>query len=292
MFSDPVSLTLAPMSDLVIDLYLPQELTHAVLTTHGGANQTNYISNTGNFAGAADFPVKGTTPSWFFLERVEVAAPPQAGAIVTFGDSITDGTRSTINTNNRWPDHLAKRLLAKPGDAHGILNQAIAGNRLLTEQVVPFGINALARFDRDVLAQTGATHVVVLEGINDIGMGRPGPSPEDLIAAHEQIAARAHAHGLKIYGCTLTPFEGAAYFSPAGETKRQAFNTWMRSQKVYDGVIDFDAVVRDPQNPTKIQMAYDSGDHLHPNDAGYEAMGGAIDLKLFGAAGAAKTKRR
>ena len=295
MFSDPVSLAVAPMSDLVIDLYLPQELTDATLTTHGGANQTNYVSNTGNFAGAADFPVKGTTPSWYFLERVEVTAAPTVGAIVTFGDSITDGTRSTANTNSRWPDHLAKRLLAKPGDAHGILNQAIAGNRLLTEQVVPFGINALARFDRDVLAQTGVTHVVVLEGINDIGMARqgPGPSAEDLIAAHEQIVERAHAHGLKIYGCTLTPFEGAAYFSPAGETKRQAFNTWMRSQKIYDGVIDFDAVVRDPQSPTKVQMAYDSGDHLHPNDAGYEAMGGAIDLKLFGAGAApAKAKRK
>ncbi len=176
MFSDPVSLAVAPMSDLVVDLYLPQELTGATLTTHGGANQTNYISDTGNHAGAADFPVKGTTPSWFFLERVEVTAAPQVGAIVTFGDSITDGTRSTANTNNRWPDHLAKRLLAKPGDAHGILNQAIAGNRLLTEAIVPFGINALARFDRDVLAQTGVTHVVVLEGINDIGMAREGPA--------------------------------------------------------------------------------------------------------------------
>ncbi len=298
MFSDAVNLTVAPLSDLVIDLFLPQDLTQAALTTHGGANQTNYLSDTGNFAGAADFPVHGTTPSWFFLERVEVTAPPQVSAIIAFGDSITDGTRSTANTNSRWPDQLAKRLLAKPGDAHGILNQAIAGNRLLTEGVVPFGINALARFDRDVLAQTGATHVIVLEGINDIGMaarGTPGPSAEDLIAAHQQIVERAHAHGLKIYGCTLTPFEGAAYFSPAGETKRQAFNSWMRSQKVYDGVIDFDAIVRDPQNPTKIQAAYDSGDHLHPNDAGYQAMGGAIDLKLFESAAAApapKSKRK
>ena len=175
MFSDPVSLNVAPMSDLAIDIYLPQDLKDAALTTHFGANQTNYVSNPGNFAGAADFPVHQDTPSWFFLERVEATAPPQVSAIIAFGDSITDGTRSTPNTNSRWPDQLAKRLLATPGDTHAILNQAIAGNRLLTEAIVPFGINALARFDRDVLAQTGATHVIVLEGINDIGMARPGP---------------------------------------------------------------------------------------------------------------------
>ena len=284
MFSDAVNLTVPPMSDLAIDLFLPGDLTQTNLTSHFGANQTNYVSNTGNFAGAAEFPVSSTTPSWVFLGRVEVTAPARVGAVIAFGDSITDGTRSTADTNSRWPDQLAKRLLAKPGNVRGVLNAAIAGNRLLTEANIPFGINALARFDRDVLAQTGATHVIVLEGINDIGMARqaPGPSAEDLIAAHEQMVERAHAHGLKIFGATLTPFEGAAYFTPAGEVKRQAFNAWMRSNQLYDGVIDFDAVVRDPQNPTKVLPRYDSGDHLHPNDAGYEAMGNAIDLKLFG----------
>ncbi|HLG96149.1 MAG TPA: SGNH/GDSL hydrolase family protein [Bryobacteraceae bacterium] len=297
MFSDPVNLTIAPMSDFVIDLFLPDDLSRANLTSHFGANQTNYISRTGNFAGAAEFPVVSTTPSWFFLERVEVTAPPQVGALVAFGDSITDGTRSTPNTNSRWPDQLAKRLLAKPGNLGAVLNAAIAGNRLLSEAVIPFGINALARFDRDVIAQTGATHVIVLEGINDIGMARqpPGPSADDLIAAHEQIVARAHAHGLKIFGATLTPFEGAAYFTPEGELKRESFNKWMRTSKVYDGVIDFDAVVRDPQNPTKMLPRFDSGDHLHPNDAGYEAMGNAIDLKTLeagSAASAAKPKHK
>jgi lysophospholipase L1-like esterase len=283
MFSDPVSLTVPAMSNLAIDLFLPDNLGDTPLTSHFGANQTNYVSNTGNFAGAADFPVASTTPSWFFLGRVEVSEPEQVGALITFGDSITDGTRSTANTNNRWPDLLAKRLLAKPGSVQGVLNAAIAGNRLLTEQNVPFGINALARFDRDVLAQSGATHVIVLEGINDIGMARqaPGPSAEDLIAAHQQMVERAHAHGLKIYGATLTPFEGAAYFSADGETKREAFNNWIRTNKAYDGVVDFDAAVRDPQSPNKIQAQYDSGDHLHPNDAGYQAMANAIDLKLF-----------
>ncbi|HEX6895760.1 MAG TPA: SGNH/GDSL hydrolase family protein [Bryobacteraceae bacterium] len=282
MFSDPVNLTIAPMSDLAIDLFVPDDLSEANLTSHFGANQTNYLSKTGNFAGSAEFPVASTTPSWFFLDRVEVTAPDQVRALVAFGDSITDGTRSTANTNSRWPDFLAKRLLAKPGNVRGVLNAAIAGNRLLSEAVIPFGINALARFDRDVIAQTGATDVIVLEGINDIGMARPpGPSAEDLIAAHEQMVARAHAHGMKIFGATLTPFEGAAYFTPEGELKRQAFNKWMRTGKVYDGVIDFDEVVRDPQNPSKMLPRFDSGDHLHPNDTGYEAMGNAIDLKLF-----------
>ena len=291
MLSDPVALMVPPMSDLVIDLFLPADLAQATLSSHFGANQTNYVSSAGNFAGAADFPVASTTPSWFFLSRVEVAAPARTAAIVTFGDSITDGTRSTINTNSRWPDVLAKRLLASPAGAQGILNEAIAGNRLLTEANIPFGLNALSRFGRDVLDQPGVTDVIVLEGINDIGMAprdTPGPSPEDLISAHEQMVARAHEHGLRIYGATLTPYEGAAYFTPAGETKRQAFNTWMRGNKIYDGVIDFEAVVRDPQSPTKILSRYDSGDHLHPNDVGYEAMGSAIDLKLFESGGKAK----
>lgn len=283
MFSDAVNLTLPPMSELAIDLFLPTDLTQAILTSHFGAFETNYISNTGNFAGAAEFPVGATTPSWFFLERVEVTAPAQVGAVIAFGDSITDGTRSTPDTDSRWPDVLAKRLLAKPGNVRGVLNAAIAGNRLLSEGNVAAGRNALERFDRDVLSQPGAMYMIVLEGINDIGNAReaPVPSAEDLIAAHEQMVERAHAHGLKIFGATLTPFEGAAYFTPAGEVKRQAFNAWMRSNRFYDGVIDFDAVVRDPQNPTKVLPRYDSGDHLHPNDAGYEAMGNAIDLKLF-----------
>ena len=287
MFSDAVNLPVPPMSDLAIDLFLPGDLTHANLTSHFGAYQTNYISNTGNFAGSADFPVSSTTPSWFFLSRVEVTAPTPVASVIAFGDSITDGTRSTADSNGRWPDQLAKRLSAKFGNVRGVLNAAIAGNRLLTEANIPFGINALARFDRDVLAQTGAAYVIVLEGINDIGMARDGPTPSagDLIAAHEQMVERAHAHGLKMFGATLTPFEGAAYFTPAGELKRQAFNTWMRSNKLYDGLIDFDAAVRDPQNPTKMLPRYDSGDHLHPNDAGYEAMGSAIDLKLFDSGG-------
>ena len=286
MLSDPVDENVPPMGDLAIDLYLPDQMTPITspLTVHAGASQTNYVSSTGNFAGSADLPVLTTTPSWYLLERVEVTAPPETGAIVTFGDSITDGARSTTNTNNRWPDHLARRLLARPGAAKlAILNTGIGGNRLLSDSIANFGINALARFDRDVLAEPGAMYVVVLEGINDIGNARANPSPSaaDLIAAHQQMIDRAHAHGLKIYGATLTPFEGAAYYTPEGEAKRQAINNWIRTSKAYDGVIDFDSATRDPASPGKFLPLYDSGDHLHPNDAGYEAMGKSIDLNLF-----------
>jgi lysophospholipase L1-like esterase len=279
--SDPVSLEVPAFADLVIDAFLPGDTASSPspLTTHAGAQQTNYISTEGNHAGEADLPVMTTTQAWFFLARVEVAAPAPAGAIVAFGDSITDGTRSTPNTNNRWPDHLARRLAAS-NSKMSVLNQGIAGNRVLCDGA---GVSALARFDRDVLVQTGATHVVVLESINDIGIGRNSPSPSaaDLIAAHRQLIDRAHARGLTIYGATLTPFEGAAYATPEGEAKRQAVNEWIRTSKAYDGVIDFDAAVRDPAAPARIQQRFNPGDNLHMNDAGYQAMADAINLGLF-----------
>jgi lysophospholipase L1-like esterase len=235
-------------------------------------------------------PQSAKVPSWIFLAAVEVAAPPDVSAVVTFGDSITDGTRSTPDTNSRWPDELAKRLAMKNGSVRAVINAGIAANRVLGENntpIFPFGfnagVNALARFDRDVLAQAGVSHVIVLEGINDIGRAgqNPSPSAEDLIVAYQQMIERAHAHGLKILGATLLPYEGANYFSAEGEAKRQAVNNWLRKTSTFDGVIDFDAVARDPENPTKMLAKYDSGDHLHPNDAGYQAMGDAIDLKLF-----------
>ena len=181
--------------------------------------------------------------------------------------------------------NVARRLAAQKIPL-GVLNEGIAGNRVLCDGA---GVSALARFDRDVLAQTGAKYVVVLESINDIGIGRSNavPSAEDLIAAHKQLIERAHAHGLKIYGATLTPFEGAAYFTPEGEAKRQAVNQFIRTGKAYDGVIDFDAAVRDPAAPSKIQQKFNPGDNLHMNDAGYQAMAAAIDLGLFKASGRA-----
>jgi lysophospholipase L1-like esterase len=206
------------------------------------------------------------------------------GAVVAFGDSITDGARSTPDTNNRYPDQLARRLNAAGSPATlAVLNAGIGGNRVLSNGAYSSGPNALARFEHNVLAQPGATHVIVLEGINDIGYGmhEPDPSAKDLVAAHRQMIELAHAHGLKIFGATLTPFEGSPRYTPEGEAKRTALNEWIRTGKAYDGVVDFDAATRDPNHLLRFKSEFDSGDHLHPNDAGYIAMGNAIDLTLF-----------
>ena len=282
LVSDPVDLTVPAVSDLAIDLFIPGDAGTgpSPLTIHQGAAQTNYLSAPGNHSGSATLPVDGRTTSWFLLARVEVAAPESSRAIVAFGDSITDGARSTTDMNARWPDHLARRLAARRGAGVAVLNAGISGNRVLGDGA---GLSALARFDKDVLMQTGVTHVVIMEGINDIGLGRSNPSPsaDDIIAGHQQLIARARARGLRVIGATLTPFEGANYYTAEGEAKRQAVNQWIRTSGAYDGVIDFDMVTRDPAAPTKILPAYDSGDHLHPGDAGYKAMGEAIDLDLF-----------
>jgi lysophospholipase L1-like esterase len=280
--SDAVDLSVPAVSDLVVDLYLPGELGTgpSPVTTHNGASQTNYLSGTGNHSGVEAMTVERTAGAWFLLARVEMAASSGSGAVVAFGDSITDGARSTSDMNSRWPDYLARRLAARRGAAVGVLNAGIGGNQVLGDGA---GVSALARFDRDVLMQTGVTHVIVMEGINDIGLARANPTPSaaDLIAAHKQIIERAHARGLKVYGATLTPYEGAFYWSAEGEAKRHALNEWIRTSRAYDAVIDFDKVTRDPAAPTKFLPAYDSGDHLHPGDAGYKAMGEAVDLKLF-----------
>jgi lysophospholipase L1-like esterase len=292
VYSDPVNVIVPPMSDLAIDLYLPGTTNApATLTMHGGALQTSYVSETGNYAGKTTIPEVGRTESWFLLSRVDVAAPDAAGGIVAFGDSITDGSRSTPDTNSRWPDHLARRLLSQ-GITMGVLNAGIGGNRVLSEAAVPpgadtravgAGINALARFEHHVLSLPGVTHVIVLEGINDIGNARQNPTPtaEDLIAAHKQLIAQAHARGLKAVGATLTPFWGAANYTDVGEAKRQALNDWIRTSHAYDGVVDFDKATRDPGDPKRLLERYDSCDYLHPSDAGYKAMGDAIDLALF-----------
>jgi lysophospholipase L1-like esterase len=291
LVSDPVDLVAPDFADLAIDLYLPDDTAamKSPITTHPASWQTGYVSRPGNHAGAVALPVQTTTayrrgdglPSatWFFLARVEVMAPQQAGAIVAIGDSITDGTASTTDTNNRWPDHFARRL-ANAGLRMAVLNAGIGGNRVLIEGNGP---SALARFDRDVIAQTGVTHVIVLEGINDIGQGRQNASPSaaDLIGAHRQMIERAHSRGIRIYGATLTPFEGANYWTPEGEAKRQALNDWIRTSKAYDAVFDFDAAVHDTNRPTKALAQYDAGDHLHLNAAGYQAVANAIDLDLF-----------
>jgi lysophospholipase L1-like esterase len=284
--SDGVKLDIPALADLAVSLFFPGPTGQA--TWHAAALSTNYVSPSGNFTAAADMAVDHPVASWFYLTGVEVASAKDTLAIVTFGDSITDGTRSTPDANHRWPNLLAERLVQHHIKL-SVVDEGIAGNRVLHDFVGP---NALARFDRDVLTQAGAGYVTVLLGINDIGdisrvlTGPPGVTPQaviadEIIAGHRQMITRAHQQGLKIVGCTLTPFEGAAYFTPEGETKRQAVNQFIRSGGAYDGVIDFDAVVRDPQHPARFLAGYDSGDHLHPNDAGYKAMADSIDLSLF-----------
>jgi lysophospholipase L1-like esterase len=302
VLSDPVALDVRDFADLAIDLYLPNDTAamHSPITTHAASWQTNYLSMPGNHVGVAALPVQTTTAyrrqdglptaTWFFLARVEVTAPAATEAVVALGDSITDGTASGIDLNNRWPDHLARRLLT--GNLRtAVLNAGIGGNRVLGDGN---GVSALARFDRDVLTQPGVRHVIVLEGINDIGGARDNPAPgaRDLIAAHRQLIERAHAHGLKIYGATLTPFEGANYYTAAGETKRQALNDWIRTGKAYDAVFDFDAAVRDPGHPARTLPQYDAGDHLHLNAAGYKAVADTIDLSVFRPRAAAQTAAR
>ena len=284
-YSDPVDLAIPQMADVAIDLYLPGATSTAgPLTMHTGAFQTNYVSETGNHSGATALPVVGTTLSWFVIYRLEVLTSEATGGLVMYGDSITDGTRSTPDSNNRWPDQLVRRMFAQPNPLRlGVMNAAIAGNRVLSDGAFQAGINALARFEHNVLTQPGVTHIVFMEGINDIGMARENPTPTaaDIIAGHRQIIERAHARGLKIYGGTLTPFYGAAYYSEAGEQKRGAVNEWIRTGNAYDGIIDFDNATRDPNDQKRLLAAFDSCDHLHPNDAGYKAMAEAVDLALF-----------
>lgn len=267
------------LSDLAIDLYLPEDTgaSPSPLTNHTNALQTSYLSSSGNHAGAPALPVMSTMTSWFFLARVEVMAPSQVGAVVALGDSLTDGSRSTPDTNGRWPNHLA-RALQRRDRKMAVLNMGIGGNRVLSDGNGP---NALARFDRDVLVPPGVTHLVVMEGINDLGRA---VSAEDVIAGHTQIIERARARGLKVIGATIGPIEDTTfegYYTVSTEAARQAVNTWIRTSKSYDGVIDFDAVLRDPNRPARLLDKYASSDFIHPNDAGYQAMADAVDLGLF-----------
>ncbi len=278
--SDAVNLDVPAASDLAISVYFPESA--PTDTMHAVGLHTTYISKEGDTTGAPAMADATTTQSFYFLTNVDVAAPPNAAAIVTFGDSITDGAVSTPNTDRSWPSFLARRLAASGGANIAVLNQGISGNQLLRDGA---GVNALARFDRDVLAQPGVKWLMILEGINDIGIGSMSNMPvssDDLIAAQKQLIGRAHEHGIKVIGCTLTPYEGAAYASEAGEQVRMAVNQWIRSSAAFDAVVDFEAATRDSAHPKQFRPGFNNGDHLHPNDAGYEAMANAIDLSIFG----------
>jgi lysophospholipase L1-like esterase len=276
MVSDPVALPTKALARLRVSLFLPADT--GLCTCHMSGLEAVALAPGDATAGKG--PAAGAAQYRAFLSGVEVERAAGAGpVIVAFGDSITDGFQSTIGANHRWPDRLAERLAARNA---AIVNAGIGGNRVLNDGLLAiFGQSALTRFDRDVLSVPGATHVVVLEGVNDLGMTKPAPSADAMIAGYRQIIARAHAHGLKVIGATILPYGGANYFSASGETVRQAINAWIRSSHEFDGVIDFDAATRDPARPERMRADLQSGDWLHPNDAGYRVMGDAVDLSLF-----------
>ncbi|UVW27576.1 SGNH/GDSL hydrolase family protein [Massilia sp. H6] len=283
VLSDPVELNIPPLSDLAVSLYLPG--TVQASTVHPLALQTGYVSVPGNFTAAATLPVQRTIMAWPFLSAVEVDTA--AAAIVVLGDSITDGARSTPDTNNRWPDWLARRLqTGRDGIAGinlrpGVVNRGISGDRLLGSAPGTLAArSALERFDRDVLSTAGVRVLIVQVGINDIGnssLARP-VTADDLIAGYRQLIARAHAKGILVIGATLSPFEGAGYYSIEKDMVRQAVNSWIRTHDEFDAILDIDRIMRDPARPSRLLPAYDSGDHLHPNDLGYRAMGSAVPL--------------
>ena len=282
VWSDPVHLTFPAMSDVAVSLFVPaQPMTF--VSQHNFADATNYTA-AGNEVTATSLTAPTKLMSFRYLKSISVSRPSRGG-VLCFGDSITDGSKSTSDTNQRWPDELAKRLAANPATANlGVMNVGIGGNRIVRETTGP---SAVDRFDHDVLELPNVKYMILLEGINDIGHSYDPVHPYDHITAAELIAAdrlliaRAHANGIRIFGATLTPYMGAKYASPAGEQVREALNQWIRTGGEFDGVIDFDKAAADPANPTKYLPAYDSGDDLHPTDAGMKAMAGAIDLTLF-----------
>ena len=286
LISDPVSLSVAPLADLAVSIYLPDELTPAFGVTGRYARQINYFSPPGDFTAETVIPASRVTDDWYFLCGVDVLAPTGTGGIVALGDSITDGNISTHDAFCRWPDQLARRIIARGGRMLGVMNQGLGGNRILNDIR---GESGVRRFDRDVLAAPGVSHVIVVLGINDIrnrrGLASEAVTAQGMIDGLAQMALRARSRGIRIFGGTLTPFENETFLRGAytleGEAKRQAVNEWIRTSNAFDAVIDFDAELRDPSHPARMLPVYDNGDHLHPGDIGLNRMGDIIDLSLF-----------
>jgi lysophospholipase L1-like esterase len=287
VISDPVELEVAPLADLAVSVHLPGDLPASFGITGRYARQTNYVSPPGDFTGETVMPVGRLTDDWYFLCGVDVVAPRETRGIVAVGDSLTDANISTHDGHHSWPAQLARRLVARTGGyPAAVMNQGLGGNRILHDIR---GDSGLKRFDRDVLAQPGATHAVIMLGTNDL-RNRPGKAEEEvtapqMIAGLKQFATRGQAKGIRVIGCTLTPFENETFlpgaWNPRREEVRQAVNDWLRKGDAFDAVVDFDLALRDPGHPTSMLPIYDCGDHLHPSDRGYRAMGDAIDLTLF-----------
>ncbi|HEY6180874.1 MAG TPA: SGNH/GDSL hydrolase family protein [Terriglobales bacterium] len=305
MLSDPVDLKVSAFSEISVSIYLPEKTPTS--SVHFWGQHTTYISEQGDLTSKPDIPNATTKSSWYWLSDLEVWTSDEVAATVAFGDSITDGVGAKQGDYSDWPDMLAKRLAAQEGQpALAVANEGIGGNRVLYDGA---GVSALARFDRDVLAQPGVVNMIVLEAINDIGWPHMKPrmpngdtprempfvhqlaSAQDLITGYQQLIDRAHQHGIRVFGGTLTPYEGADYYSDDGEATRQEVNRWIRASAGFDGVVDFDAAVRDPSHPTKFLAQYDSGDHLHPSAAGFKAMADAVDLSLLRGAGKPQMKK-
>lgn len=287
LVSDPVDLALPDLADVAISIYLPETVAAGFQVTGRYARQTNYLSPLGNFAASEAMPVGKLVDDWYVLSGVDVVSDDTTGGIVCIGDSLTDGNISTHDAYCRWPDQLARRLMARPaGRRMAVMNQGLGGNRILHDQR---GSSGLRRFDRDVLAAPGVTHAIICLGINDIRnrLGRPDENvtADQMIAGLKQLALRARTRGIAFFGGTLPPFENETFFpgawTPHGEAKRQAVNEWIRTGNAFDAVVDFDAGVRDPAHPTRMLPVYDCGDHLHQSDVGYNRMGDIIDLSLF-----------
>ena len=286
VISDPVKLAVQPLEDLAVSLHIPNELPASFGVTGRYSRQFSYISPPGDFTAQEVMFTSRVVDDWFFLCGIDVEAPTGIGGIVAFGDSITDGNISTYDAFCRWPDQLARRIIARGGRMFGVMNQGLGGNRILHDVR---GDSGAKRFDRDVLAQPGVTHAIIVLGINDI-RNRPGlreevVTAEEMIGGLAQMAMRARARGIKIFGGTLTPFENETFmrgaYTPEGEAKRVAVNEWIRSGGAFDAVIDFDQALRDPEHPSRMLSIYDNGDHLHPGDNGLMRMGDVIDLGLF-----------
>jgi lysophospholipase L1-like esterase len=285
--SDPVPYPVQPLSDLAVTFYLESPPTRE--TGHPGSRATSYFVH-GDAVSSPTLADAGKVDHWYQISEIDVQTTEGSGSVVALGDSITDGHGATTDGNDRWTNVLASRLQQSPATRDiGVVNAGIGGNHLLTDGLGP---NALARFDRDVLAPAGVRWLIVFEGVNDLGgltrMGEVPPAEhkalvQRIIAAYQQLIARAHAHGLRVIGATITPYAGSDYYHPGplNQKDRQTVNEWIRAAGHFDAVIDFDAVVRDPHQADRLLPAYDCGDHLHPSPAGYRAMGDAISLSLF-----------